>query len=281
MEKERKFLEQMNLMDDFLMNQMVAHPVYGERFSRLILESILQKKFGKLDIVSQKVYSGDDSDKHGIRLDVYLDEKGGGIYDMEPDNNGSTEEKKVLPRRVRFYHAKIDSGIFSAGLDYTELRDVVVIFITSYDPFGLNRIIYTISNKCEEEQEMPYEDGAKTIFLYTRGRRGECPDGLKKLLEYMEFSKKERAVTRELEEIHKMVMAVKRDKKVGLAYMKSYEIEWMMKEEGRKEERKRAAREIEKLDHALQEKDHAMQQMLQEKDARIAELEKLLSEVGK
>ncbi len=62
-------------------------------------------------------------------------------------------------------------------------------------------------------------------------------------------------------------MAVKRDKKVGLAYMKSYEIEWMMKEEGRKEGRKEA--------------DEAMKRLLQEKDARIAELEKRLTEMEK
>ncbi len=62
-------------------------------------------------------------------------------------------------------------------------------------------------------------------------------------------------------------MAVKRDKKVGLAYMKSYEIEWMMKEEGRKEGRKEA--------------DETMKRLLQEKDTRIAELEKRLTEMEK
>ncbi len=82
-----------------------------------------------------------------------------------------------------------------------------------------------------------------------------------------------------------MVLAVKRDKKVGLAYMKSYEIEWMMKEEGRKEGRKEADETMKRL---LQEKDLIMQQallkkdhILQEKDARIAELEKRLTEMEK
>ena len=73
---------------------------------------------------------------------------------------------------MRFYHAKIDAGSLASGEEYSGLRNVVVIFITTYDPFGLGRMVYTIKNGCVEVPEMPYDDGAQTIFLYTGGDSG-------------------------------------------------------------------------------------------------------------
>lgn len=36
-------------------------------------------------------------------------------------------------------------------------------------------MVYTIQNKCVEEPDMPYADGALSIFLYTRGTEGNPP----------------------------------------------------------------------------------------------------------
>ena len=40
-------------------------------------------------------------------------------------------------------------------------------------------MVYTIKNSCIEVPELEYEDGAQTIFLYTRGREGNPPEELK------------------------------------------------------------------------------------------------------
>ena len=225
-------LTELNLIEDFLTNQMIIHPVVGLRFSKRVLTTILGREIGTLSIAAQKAYPGENTDRHGIRLDVCLDEQGGDIVDLEPDRNDSTEDVKSLPRRVRFYHAKIDAGSLARGMEYSALRNVVVIFITTYDPFGLNRMVYTISNKCEEVPDMPYDDGAKTLFLYTKGTEGNPPEALKQLLHYMEDTCAENAVTPELRELHEMVTQVKCDKEVGLAYMKAYEIEQRLLRQG-------------------------------------------------
>ena len=225
-------LTELNLIEDFLTNQMIIHPVVGLRFSKRVLTTILGREIGTLSIAAQKAYPGENTDRHGIRLDVCLDEQGGDIVDLEPDQNSSAEDVRTLPRRVRFYHAKIDAGSLARGMEYSALRNVVVIFITTYDPFGLNRMVYTISNKCEEVPEMPYDDGAKTLFLYTKGTEGNPPEALKQLLHYMEDTCAENAVTPELRELHEMVTQVKCDKEVGLAYMKAYEIEQRLLRQG-------------------------------------------------
>ena len=230
-----KKLEDMNLVDDFLANSLTSHKIYGEKASRFILECILQRRIQHLTIIPQKVWYGEEPESHGVRLDVYLDEENGEIFDMEPDNNSGAGDVAVLPRRVRFYHAKIDAGNLTAGEDYSTLRNVVVIFITTYDPFGWSRMVYTIKNSCVEEPSLPYEDGAKTIFLYTNGTEGNPPEELRQLAQYMEHSTAENAKSEGLARLHEMVMEVKTDREVGLAYMKAYEAE----ERIRKKEREK------------------------------------------
>ena len=225
-------LAELNLIEDFLTNQMIIHPVVGLRFSKRVLTTILGREIRTLSIAAQKAYPGENTDRRGIRLDVCLDEQGGDIIDLEPDQNSSAEDVKSLPRRVRFYHAKIDAGSLARGMEYSALRNVVVIFITTYDPFGLNRMVYTISNKCEEVPDMPYDDGAKTLFLYTKGTEGNPPEELRQLLHYMEDTCAENAVTPELRELHEMVTQVKCDKEVGLVYMKAYELEQRLLRQG-------------------------------------------------
>ena len=233
---EIKKLADMNLVDDFLAYSLTAHKRYGEEASRFILECILQRRIGHLTIVPQKVWYGEEPKGHGVRLDVYLDEEDGEIFDMEPDNNGGADSVATLPRRVRFYHAKIDAGNLTAGDDYSTLRNVVVIFIATYDPFGRKRMVYTIKNRCVEEPDLPYEDGAWTIFLYTKGTKGEPAEELKQLARYMEHSAAENAQSAGLARLHEMVAKVKSDREVGLAYMKACEIEKRIRTEGKAED---------------------------------------------
>ena len=235
--KNREILSPKNLLDDFLVNSLMSHREYGEAASKIIIGRITRRVPEHLTVVPQKVYVGEDPKYHGVRMDIYLDEQEGEIFDIEPDRNGGKEDIKALPRRVRFYHAKIDAGNLESGEDYSHLRNVVVIFITSYDPFGRNRMVYTIQNKCVEEPDMPYADGALSIFLYTRGTEGNPPQELRELLRYMEDSCEENATASDLRELHHMVTVVKRDREVGLEYMKIFEQEQRIRDRARAEGR--------------------------------------------
>ena len=170
------------------------------------------------------------------------------IYDLEPDQNNKSKSIMAFPKRVRFYHAIIDSRSLKAGEDFGKLKNVYVIFICNYDPFGYDRIKYTIKNTCIEAPEMPYEDGAQTIVLYTKGKNGDISEELRQFLIYMENTTKENAVNEELKEIQEMVDTVKQDGEVSLAYMKGFERDMLMYEEGREEERKNTERERERAE---------------------------------
>lgn len=232
---KQKF-EELNLLDDFMMGTILNYPEIGPEICRKIVSIILGKKIKEIKIVPQKTYLGEDTDKHGIRLDVYAEESNSEgentIYDLEPDKNRGYKSRNALPKRVRFYHSKIDAESLASGEDYACLKQVIIIFISPYDPFGLNRMVYTIKNSCIEEPDMPYDDGAKTIFLYTRGKEGNPPQDLQKLLHYLEDTKAENADNADLADIHKMVETVRRNKEVSWQYMKWVEIERFAIEEG-------------------------------------------------
>lgn len=136
------------------------------------------------------------------------------VYDIEPDKKDSWSDKKMLPRRMRFYHGKIAARSLDSGTDYDGLKNVIVIMILPFDPFGLKRMVYTVKNRCVEEPEMEYEDGASTMFLYTKGTVGIPSEEVRQLLHYMENTTYGNAVNEDLREIHRMVETVKRDQKV-------------------------------------------------------------------
>lgn len=242
---QKRKLEDLNLLDDFLFNKIVSHSEYGQQFSRELLRIVLGKTVGKLQVVPQKVYYGNDPRFHGARLDVYLEEDDAAtIYDVEPEQ--ITDKRKLvnIPKRVRFYHSKIDATALKSGADYQQLKNVVVIMIMSEDPFGYNHMVYTIENSCKELPNMPYNDGAKTLFLYTRGTEGNPTEELKSFLHYMEQSNEDNAKSDWLKKVHQMVRDVKRDEEVSLEYMKIFEREEMVREEGRAEGRELQMREL-------------------------------------
>ena len=270
-------LAELDLLDDFLFNALLAYPEYGRRFCRKFLKILFGRDFKNLNIVTQKSYGGLDTGYHGARLDVYIEEGDevevdstnvSAIYDIEPDKNNKKKDIDAIPQRTRFYHAIIDRRCLKSGQSYDRLKKVFVIFICPYDPFGDDRMIYTIRNQCVENPELPYDDGARTIFLYTKGKKGRDNESLSQLLDYMENTTRENAVTEELEDIQEMVDVVKEDAEVTVAYMKGFERDQMFLEEG-----KELGRRLEQ-ENTLREKNRAEEER-RRADAAVEEIEKL------
>lgn len=84
-----------------------------------------------------------------------------------------------------------------------------------------------------EPPDMPYEDGALTLFFYTKGEVGIPSEEIKQLLMYMEDSSKENVTNEFLREIHGMVDHVKHDEEVSIRYMRLWREEEDIREEGR------------------------------------------------
>ena len=171
-------LEELDLMDDFLFQELLSQEGDGEEFCRILLSTILGKTIRKVSIIPQKNILGIDTNRHGIRMDAYIEDISeidsipgvevldaqitSDIYDIEPNKR---YEKQTLPKRMRYYHGLIDTQLLATNVAYDKLPNVAIIVILPYDPFGENRMVYTIRNQCEEDTTIPYDDGARKIFL--------------------------------------------------------------------------------------------------------------------
>ena len=87
--------------------------------------------------------------------------------------------------------------------------------------------------------EMEYEDGAATLFLYTKGTKGVPNEGLKQLLHYMEEKYKmkqsfiyENAVNDDLREVRRMVEMLKKDSETTICCVRLMEKLERSKKEG-------------------------------------------------
>lgn len=96
-------------------------------------------------------------------------------------------------------------------------------------------MVYTIQNQCVEDDSVSYDDGAKKIFLYTKGTEGNPSQKLRDMLKYIEKTTVENVTNQDIDTIHQLVNRVKRRKEVGIEYMKSWERDKMMREEGWRE----------------------------------------------
>ena len=153
-------------------------------------------------------------------------------------------------------------------------------------------ILYTVRNTCIEVPELPYDDGAATFFFYTKGRKGECADEIRELLHFMENTEDVNAVSSRIRQILDMVSMVKHDERMKVAYVKSFERDELIRQEGREEmqaEVDRAKAEaVEARAETAEARAETMKvraaadaamQALHEKDKRIEALEKQLAEL--
>ena len=118
---------------------------------------------------------------------------------------------KVVPQKV-YYGSELETHGARLDVYLEEDENVLVIFIMSHDPFSRNRMVYTVANRCLEELELPYDDGARTLFLYTKGTEGNPRKELQELLKYMENSSSENVTNDSLKKIHQMTRVVKSNK---------------------------------------------------------------------
>lgn len=250
MSSTTKRLEDMDVMDDFLMGQLASDEVFGEDFCRRILSTLLQRKVGRLRIVAQRVLPALAPNLRGIRMDVEVEEYGDvkqgkepvtmSIYDMEPHLHRDMD----LLRHNRFYQARIDSRELKSGTkDFSQMPDLYVLTILNFDPFGYDYMLYTVKNRCLEVPELEYEDGLCFYYFYTGGTKGGSRE-IQTMLQYIQDSRAENVKDSATREIHDYVSRVKVQPEVKQAYMRYEEILYYERKEAAEEAAEAATRAV-------------------------------------
>lgn len=137
-----------------------------------------------------------DLDAKSIRLDVYVKDGKGTVYDIEMQ----VIDTKELPKRTRYYQSIIDLQLIDKGELYNKLKPCFIIFICPFDPFGKGRHIYTFENICKEDKTLPLNDGTTKIFLNAKGTEKDVSQELKAFLDYVAGKESEDVFVQQVKE---------------------------------------------------------------------------------
>ena len=148
--------------------------------------------------------------------------------------NHQAVEKLELSRRSRFYQSTMDMDHLDRGRSYRELPNGKVLFLCTFDPFGLGYVKYSFQNRCEENKELCLRDGTEKIFYNCVSSSEEVPEHLKELYDYIRTGRAGNALTRKLEEA---VGRARRNEEWRSEYMKELLHDDDVREEGRAEGR--------------------------------------------
>lgn len=128
---------------------------------------------------------------------------------------------------IRFHQAEMDVMSLKPGEDFRDLRPGYVVFICAFDPFGLGLYRYTFENMCQE-RELLLGDGAKKIFLNTKGNNeAEVPKVLTEFLHYVEDTTDayvNKVDNQAIRKIHERVVGIKKSREWEGRYMKFDEL---------------------------------------------------------
>lgn len=122
-----------------------------------------------------------DVDAKSVRLDVYVKDGEGTVYDIEMQ----AVDTRELPKRSRYYQSMLDLQLIDKGQTYKKLKPSYVIFICPFDLFDRGRHIYTFENICKEDSSIFLKDEAVKIFLNAGGTQDDVSKELKAFLDYV------------------------------------------------------------------------------------------------
>ncbi len=146
-----------------------------------------------------------DVDAKSIRLDVYVKDKKGTVYNIEMQ----TTDTKDLPKRTRYYQGVLDLQLIDKGQTYNMLKPSYIIFICSFDVFKKGRHIYTFENICKEDKNISLGDETTKIFLNTDSIMNDVSEELRVFLDYVAGKKSDDSYIKKLDEAVKKARLTK------------------------------------------------------------------------
>ena len=194
--------EELTIQDNFLFQKVMQN----QRICKYLIEKITFPE-GEKSIDNRY-------DSKSIRLDVYVHDESGHVYDIEMQcTNGDEGE---LPKRTRYYQGMIDMDELKKGQYYTELKESFIIFICTFDPFGENLPMYTFRHRCIEKEGLELGDLSTKIFLNAKGESDALDPDIAAFLRYVDGKAAEGAFTKEVNE---EVIRIKEHKEMRREYM--------------------------------------------------------------
>ena len=243
--RKRKTLEELTIQDDYLFKRIMSEKDICIKFVQIILGiDIKDIVYIKAEEVVKELY-----DSKGIRLDVYLKDEDGVVYNIEMQVTSLGEEE--FAKRFRYYEAMIDSYLLRAGQKYKDLNKLFIVFICPFEIFEGERTIYTFKNFCEEDKSIELKDDVTKIFITTKSTNKEnLSEDFLALLKYIDGYITDNPFVNELES---KINEIKQDEKERGAYMQ-YDLHLMQIEEEARAEGEKIGEKKERQNMVLNQK---------------------------
>ena len=178
MEQLQKQYKELTFTDDFMFGKVLVN---NPEICRRLLEVLLNLKIKRISFPEKQKTIEILSDGKGIRLDVYVDDESGTVYNIEMQ----TKVRKELPKRSRYYQGMIDMNLIERGARYKDLKLSFVIFICLKDPFGYCLPVYRFENICVQNKDILLQDEAIKVFINADGDLTGLPEDLAAFLRYL------------------------------------------------------------------------------------------------
>ena len=150
---------------------------------RRLLELILDTKIKEISYPEREKTIEARTDSKGIRLDVYVEEKGSNrSFDVEMQIANSDN----IDKRMRYYQGLIDMDKLKRGQHYSKLGKSVIIFICPFDRFEYGLHLYSFSERCDQNPNIKLNHGATKIFLSTKGTVNDVTPDILAFLNYVD-----------------------------------------------------------------------------------------------
>jgi hypothetical protein len=107
--------EELTIQDDFLFKKVMKN----RRICTKMLEKILHIKIGKITYHEEEKSIDMRLESKGVRLDVYVQDEGGTVFNIEMQTTNYRSELKL---RGRYYQGMIDQDLMEKGLAESSKR---------------------------------------------------------------------------------------------------------------------------------------------------------------
>lgn len=205
-------LKELPLSDDFMFGEVMRQ----EKVCKLFLEALLGKDIRKIQFIEKQKDLTDSYINHGVRLDVYLNDEAGTLYNIEMQ----TTDRDSLERRIRYYQSAMDRNALEKGVHYSELVESYVIFICTFDYFKAGLAVYERESHIKGLPNISFDDGAHALILNSSYSTGNADPAILEFLSFLHNNDLETLFQSSLmREVKDAVETVRNDEEKEVAYM--------------------------------------------------------------
>ena len=230
-----KKYEELKFTDDFLFGKIL----YGSpKICREMLELLLDVEIEKVEAVETQKSLKSAYAKRGVRLDVYVKDGKGSVYDIEMQTVNTYD----LDRRSEQYLAAMLLDSSREGEDFKDFANCWVIFIFDFDYYRDGKYVdYPVLEGRRvflQDPTMMLKDRGRTLYINTHGNLKELPEEKRCFFEYIRTG--DPGKSRLAREIDEKVQQARQNEHWGNEYMTLEErVRILMEMRQRRRERQR------------------------------------------